>query len=84
MGLLLRFRPTIVSSLEQHVESRILVSDLLSNLSPEEFEVLWFLTGLLPMHQIAHFTDMSLSQVHTVRFSLARKAQTYLSPDIPA
>lgn len=66
-------------SVENQALSRASISDLLSDLAPHEFDVLWDLTEPgITVTQIAERNNLSVSQVNTIRYVLARKAQTFL------
>jgi hypothetical protein len=68
--------------LENRALGRASIGDLLSNLEPEEFDVLWDLTDKnLTLAQIAQRNGISVNQINTIRQSLARKATAYLSTD---
>jgi DNA-binding CsgD family transcriptional regulator len=68
-----------VRNLENQAFSRVSISNLLSELSPQEFEVLWYLTDPdVTMKRIAIMCDLSISQINTIRHSLLTKASAML------
>lgn len=64
-----------IRNVENLVISKTTISELLTALSARELDVLWDLakTGLT-IQQIADRNGLSISQCHTIRSSLARKA----------
>lgn len=72
-------RMSFQRKLEDSIISRSSVSELLSNLSPEEFEVLWGLTDPeASLEKIAANNSLTISQVNTIRLSVLRKADSFL------
>ena len=62
-------------NLENSVLSKSTISEFLQTLSAEEFDILWDLTDKqLTLNQIATRNGFSISQVNTIRQSLARKS----------
>lgn len=60
---------------EDRTLSRVSIANFLSQLSPQELEVLWFLA--VPGNTVYHisvYTELSASQVTTIRAHLAQKA----------
>ena len=67
------------TGIENRVISSVVVTDLLASLSPEEFEVLWYLSGQNTLKEIANLTELSVSQITTLRHALASKAINHLT-----